>query len=79
MIRHGEAPQKIEVHFVENDIDSTGLGGSPFPPVFEAVANALFKKLQAKDIIISRSKLSWKGRYSFEITIFHKKTQNYLF
>ncbi len=43
MIRHNEAPQKIEVHFVENDIDPTGLGEPPFPPVFGAVANALFK------------------------------------
>jgi isoquinoline 1-oxidoreductase subunit beta len=43
MIRHNEAPQKIDVHFVENDIDPTGLGEPPFPPVFGAVANALFK------------------------------------
>ncbi|TAG69452.1 MAG: xanthine dehydrogenase family protein molybdopterin-binding subunit [Runella slithyformis] len=43
MIRHNEAPQKIEVHFVQNEIDPTGLGEPPFPPVFGAVANALFK------------------------------------
>ncbi len=43
IIRHNEAPQKIEVHFVENDIDPTGLGEPPFPPVFGAVANALYK------------------------------------
>ena len=43
MIRHNEAPQNIEVHFVENDIDPTGLGEPPFPPIFGAVANALFK------------------------------------
>ena len=43
MIRHGEAPQKIDVHFVQNEIDPTGLGEPPFPPVFGAVANALFK------------------------------------
>lgn len=43
MIRHNEAPQKIDVHFVENDIDPTGLGEPPFPPVFGAVANALYK------------------------------------
>jgi isoquinoline 1-oxidoreductase subunit beta len=43
MIRMPEAPQKIEVHFVQNDIDPTGLGEPPFPPVFGAVANALFK------------------------------------
>jgi isoquinoline 1-oxidoreductase beta subunit len=43
MIRHSEAPKKIEVHFVLNDIDPTGLGEPPFPPVFGAVANALYK------------------------------------
>lgn len=43
MIRHHEAPQTIDVHFVENDIDPTGLGEPPFPPVFGAVANALYK------------------------------------
>lgn len=43
MIRLREAPQKIDVHFVENDIDPTGLGEPPFPPVFAAVANALYK------------------------------------
>lgn len=43
MIRHNEAPQKIDVYFVENDLDPTGLGEPPFPPVFGAVANALFK------------------------------------
>lgn len=45
MIRHKEAPQKIEVSFVENDIDPTGLGEPPFPPVFGAVANALYKSV----------------------------------
>ena len=43
LIRNQEAPKSIEVHFVENDIDPTGLGEPPFPPVFGAVANALYK------------------------------------
>lgn len=43
MIRHREAPKKIEVHFVQNTIDPTGLGEPPFPPVFAALANALYK------------------------------------
>ncbi|WP_394343421.1 xanthine dehydrogenase family protein molybdopterin-binding subunit [Hymenobacter perfusus] len=43
LIRMHEAPQKIDVHFVQNDIDPTGLGEPPFPPVFGAVANALYK------------------------------------
>lgn len=43
MLRFHEAPKKIDVHFVKNDIDPTGLGEPPFPPVFGAVANALYK------------------------------------
>ena len=43
MIRHNEAPKKIDVHFVKNEIDPTGLGEPPFPPIFGAMANALYK------------------------------------
>ncbi|MDW3648580.1 MAG: molybdopterin cofactor-binding domain-containing protein [Bacteroidia bacterium] len=43
MIRMGEAPKAIDVHFVENEIDPTGLGEPAFPPVFGALANALYK------------------------------------
>lgn len=43
MIRQKEAPKAIEVHFVKNEFDPTGLGEPLFPPVFAAVANALYK------------------------------------
>ncbi|MFC3414223.1 xanthine dehydrogenase family protein molybdopterin-binding subunit [Algoriphagus hitonicola] len=43
MIRQKEAPKNIQVHFVENNEDPTGLGEPLFPPVFAAVANALYK------------------------------------
>ena len=43
MIRHMEAPKAIEVHFVKNEHDPTGLGEPLFPPIFAAVANALHK------------------------------------
>ncbi len=43
MIRMREAPKKIDIHFVQNNIDPTGLGEPPFPPVFAALANALYK------------------------------------
>lgn len=43
MIRHNEAPKSIEVHFVQNKIDPTGLGEPPFPPIMGALANALYK------------------------------------
>lgn len=43
MIRMSEAPKKVEVHFVKNDIDPTGLGEPLFPPIFAAVSNALYQ------------------------------------
>ncbi|WOK04317.1 molybdopterin cofactor-binding domain-containing protein [Imperialibacter roseus] len=43
MIRQKEAPWHVEVHFVKNDIDPTGLGEPLFPPTFAAVANAMHK------------------------------------
>ena len=43
MIRHREAPKGIDVHFVHNDIDPTGMGEPPFPPIFAALANALYQ------------------------------------
>ncbi|MDG1571157.1 molybdopterin-dependent oxidoreductase [Robiginitalea sp. M366] len=43
MIRMAEAPKAIDVHFVENGMDPTGLGEPMFPPVFAALANALYQ------------------------------------
>jgi isoquinoline 1-oxidoreductase beta subunit len=43
MIRHHEAPKKIDVHFVKNDVDPTGMGEPAYPPVFAALANAIYK------------------------------------
>jgi CO/xanthine dehydrogenase Mo-binding subunit len=43
MIRHREAPKTIDVHFIPSDIDPTGMGEPTFPPVFGALANALYK------------------------------------
>jgi isoquinoline 1-oxidoreductase beta subunit len=43
MVRHNEAPKAIEVHFVKNEQDPTGLGEPLFPPIFAALANALYK------------------------------------
>lgn len=43
MIRMSEAPKAIDVHFVQNDIAPTGMGEPPFPPIFGALANALYK------------------------------------
>ena len=43
LIRQNEAPVEIDVHFVQNGIDPTGLGEPPLPPVIGALANALYK------------------------------------
>ncbi len=43
MIRMSEAPKEIEVHFIKSPVDPTGLGEPTFPPIFAAVANAMYK------------------------------------
>jgi isoquinoline 1-oxidoreductase subunit beta len=43
MIRSKEAPKAIDVHFVKNNIDPTGMGEPAYPPVFAALANALYQ------------------------------------
>lgn len=43
MIRMGEAPKEIDIHFVQNEIKPTGMGEPPFPPIFGAIANAMYK------------------------------------
>lgn len=64
MIRQKDAPKAIEVHFVKNEFDPTGLGEPLFPPVFAAVANALYKATGKrfydqpfKDIPVKASKM----------------------
>ncbi|MCB0644236.1 MAG: xanthine dehydrogenase family protein molybdopterin-binding subunit, partial [Phaeodactylibacter sp.] len=43
LIRHSQAPDAIEVFFVENEIAPTGLGEPCLPPAVGALANALYK------------------------------------
>lgn len=43
LIRHSEAPKAVEVHFVKNEIDPTGLGEPLNPPIIGALANALYR------------------------------------
>ncbi len=45
MIRHHEAPKNIEVHFVENTENPTGMGEPTYPPVHAALANALYRAI----------------------------------
>ena len=43
LMRHSQAPEDIEVFFVENDIAPTGLGEPGLPPAVGALANALYQ------------------------------------
>jgi isoquinoline 1-oxidoreductase beta subunit len=43
LIRHSEAPKAIEIHFVKSEENPTGLGEPLFPPIFGAMANALYQ------------------------------------
>ena len=43
LIRHSQVPEEIEVFFVENEIDPTGLGEPGLPPAMGALANALYR------------------------------------
>ena len=43
LMRHSQAPEDIEVFFVENEIAPTGLGEPGLPPAVGALANALYK------------------------------------
>ena len=43
LIRNSEAPEEIEVFFVESEIDPTGLGEPSLPPIGAALANAMYK------------------------------------
>ncbi len=45
MIRYGDAllPETIDIHFVESEVDPTGMGEPAFPPIMAALANALYR------------------------------------
>ncbi len=55
IIRMADTPP-IEVHFVENELDPTGLGEPTLPPISAALGNAIFKatgiRLQIKQQLV---------------------------
>ncbi|WP_242085039.1 molybdopterin cofactor-binding domain-containing protein [Aestuariivivens sediminis] len=43
LIRHAQAPEDIEVFFVDSSVDPTGLGEPGLPPAVGALANAIYQ------------------------------------
>jgi isoquinoline 1-oxidoreductase beta subunit len=43
LIWNSEAPKSIDVHFVKSDLDPSGVGEPPYPPIMGALANALYR------------------------------------
>ncbi|WP_026210820.1 xanthine dehydrogenase family protein molybdopterin-binding subunit [Flexithrix dorotheae] len=43
LIRNSQAPEAVEVFFVDNGIDPTGLGEPSLPPIIAALANSMYK------------------------------------
>lgn len=61
MIRIGDTPAKLEIHFLKTDNPTTGVGEPVIPPTAPAIANAIFAACgkRVRSFPINKTDLSW--------------------
>ncbi|MFO1448459.1 MAG: molybdopterin cofactor-binding domain-containing protein [Opitutaceae bacterium] len=61
LLRINDAPERITIHFIQNEIPPTGLGEPPYPVITPAVCNAIFAATgkRVRQLPLVKSDLRW--------------------